>query len=234
MRAIHSYSSLEHSRKCHPKNMARCREPPFSPWLWNGTFSLRSLSRLLTTNSTARSPRPAPSPPYSSPYWETRMASVAESTGEGAGAGEAGESASPWVSLQLCLHSKMPAGNTRLKTRKQTGCFIFKAHPSPLHKGRQMPTTRMRKKEKVRGSLVEIVINLLKSLSVSPLLRLPHGSAVKSLPANAGDLVLIPGSRKRFFRRKWQPAPVFLPGESPWTEAPGGYSPWGGKESDMT
>ena len=24
------------------------------------------------------------------------------------------------------------------------------------------------------------------------------------------------------FRRKWQPAPVFLPGESPWTEVPGG------------
>ena len=155
------------------------------------------------------------------------MASVAKSTGEGGGAGEGAESASPWISLQLLLHSKMPAGNTRLKTWKQKGCFIFKAHPSLLHKGRQMPTTQMWKKEKVKGSLVEIVINLLKSLSVSPLLRLPHGSAVKSLPANAGDLVLIPGSRKRFFRRKWQPAPVFLPGESPWTEAPGGLQSMG-------
>ena len=28
--------------------------------------------------------------------------------------------------------------------------------------------------------------------------------------------------------------PVFLPGESPWTEEPGGYSPWGRNESDMT
>ena len=28
--------------------------------------------------------------------------------------------------------------------------------------------------------------------------------------------------------------PVFLPGESPWTEEPAGYSPWGHKESDMT
>ena len=27
---------------------------------------------------------------------------------------------------------------------------------------------------------------------------------------------------------------VFLPGESPWTEGPGGYSPWGCKESDAT
>ena len=29
-------------------------------------------------------------------------------------------------------------------------------------------------------------------------------------------------------------APVFLPGESPWTEEPGGYSPCGCKESDTT
>ena len=28
--------------------------------------------------------------------------------------------------------------------------------------------------------------------------------------------------------------PVFLPGQSPWTEEPGGYSPWGHKESDTT
>ena len=31
-----------------------------------------------------------------------------------------------------------------------------------------------------------------------------------------------------------QPTPVFLPGESPWAEKPGGLSPWGGKESDRT
>ena len=29
------------------------------------------------------------------------------------------------------------------------------------------------------------------------------------------------------WRRAWQPSPVFLPGESPWTEEPGGSSPWG-------
>ena len=32
----------------------------------------------------------------------------------------------------------------------------------------------------------------------------------------------------------WQPTPVFLPGESPRTKEPGGYGPWGHKESDMT
>ena len=29
-----------------------------------------------------------------------------------------------------------------------------------------------------------------------------------------------------------QPTPVFLPGESPWTEEPGGYSPFDHKERD--
>ena len=36
------------------------------------------------------------------------------------------------------------------------------------------------------------------------------------------------------WRRKWQPAPVFLPGKSHGQRSLGGYSPWGHKESDMT
>ena len=47
---------------------------------------------------------------------------------------------------------------------------------------------------------------------------------IRNVPANAGDL------RRGFdpwvgmipWRRAWQPTPVFLPGESPWTEEPGG------------
>ena len=39
---------------------------------------------------------------------------------------------------------------------------------------------------------------------------------------------------KDLLRKAWQPAPVLLPGESPWTEKLGGYSPWHHKESDMT
>ena len=35
-------------------------------------------------------------------------------------------------------------------------------------------------------------------------------------------------------RRKWQPSPVFLPGESHRQRCLAGYSPWGHKESDMT
>ena len=36
------------------------------------------------------------------------------------------------------------------------------------------------------------------------------------------------------WRRKWQPIPVFLPGESHGQRSLVGYSPWGHKESDMT
>ena len=36
------------------------------------------------------------------------------------------------------------------------------------------------------------------------------------------------------WRRKWQPTPVFLPGESHGQRSLVGYSPWGRKESDTT
>ena len=36
------------------------------------------------------------------------------------------------------------------------------------------------------------------------------------------------------WRRKWHPTPVFLPGESPWTEEPGGLQSMGRKKLDMT
>ena len=50
------------------------------------------------------------------------------------------------------------------------------------------------------------------------------------------------GKRHRFdpwlgkipWRRKWQPNPVFLPGESHGRRSPEGYSPWGRKELDTT
>ena len=35
-------------------------------------------------------------------------------------------------------------------------------------------------------------------------------------------------------RRKWQPTPVFMPGESHGPRSLVGYSPWGRKESDTT
>ena len=37
-----------------------------------------------------------------------------------------------------------------------------------------------------------------------------------------------------FWRRKWQPTPVFLPGEYHGQGSLVGYGPWDHKESDMT
>ena len=57
---------------------------------------------------------------------------------------------------------------------------------------------------------------------------------VKKPPANAGDTSLIPGLGRFPWRRKWQPTPVFLPGESHGQRSLVGYSLWGCKESDTT
>ena len=58
----------------------------------------------------------------------------------------------------------------------------------------------------------------------------PGGSVVKNLPANAGDEGLISGSGRFPWKRKWHPAPVFLPGKSHGQWSLAGYSPWGHKK----
>ena len=61
--------------------------------------------------------------------------------------------------------------------------------------------------------------------------------AVKNPPVNAGGIRvkgLIPGLRRFPWRRKWQPTPVFLPGESHGQRSLAGYSLWGHKETDTT
>ena len=62
----------------------------------------------------------------------------------------------------------------------------------------------------------------------------PGGLEVKASACNAGDQDLIPGSGRFPWRRKWQPTPVFLPGESHGRRSLVGHSPWGCKESDTT
>ena len=57
---------------------------------------------------------------------------------------------------------------------------------------------------------------------------------VKVSACNAGDPGSIPGAGKIPWRRKWQPTPVFLPGESNGWRSLVGYNPWGHKESDRT
>ena len=54
-------------------------------------------------------------------------------------------------------------------------------------------------------------------------------SVVKNLPASAGDPWFDPWVRKILWRRKWQPIPVVLPGESCGRRSLGDWSPWGCK-----
>ena len=66
----------------------------------------------------------------------------------------------------------------------------------------------------------------------------PPGSEVKASACNSGDLGSVPGFdprvRKIPWRRKWQPTPVFLPGETHGRRSLVGYSPRGRKEQDTT
>ena len=55
----------------------------------------------------------------------------------------------------------------------------------------------------------------------------PGSSAVKESTCNAGDCGSIPGLGRFLWSRAWQPTPVFLPGESPWAEEPGGLQSMG-------
>ena len=55
---------------------------------------------------------------------------------------------------------------------------------------------------------------------------------VKDLPANTGDTSLNPGSIP--WKRKWQPTPVFLPGQFYGQRSPVGCSPQGPKGPDTT
>ena len=48
----------------------------------------------------------------------------------------------------------------------------------------------------------------------------PGSSMVKNMPANVGDTGLIPGSGRS--PGEGNVNPVYLPGESPWVEEPGG------------
>ena len=48
------------------------------------------------------------------------------------------------------------------------------------------------------------------------------------------DTGSIPGMGRSSWGRKWQPTPVFFPGEAHGQRSLVSYNPWGCKESDMT
>ena len=55
----------------------------------------------------------------------------------------------------------------------------------------------------------------------------PAGSGGKEFSCNVGDLGSIPGLKRSPGGGAWQPTLVFVPGESPWTEEPGGLQSMG-------
>ena len=64
----------------------------------------------------------------------------------------------------------------------------------------------------------------------------PNGPGVENSPVSTGDkrVGFDLRVRKIPWRRAWQPAAVFLPGESHGQRSLVGSSPWGHKESDTT
>ena len=75
--------------------------------------------------------------------------------------------------------------------------------------------------------------SILKSRDIT-LPDFPGGSDCKASAYNAGDLGSIPGLGRFPWRRKCQPTPVLLSGNSHGWRSLVGYSPWDCKESDTT
>ena len=78
--------------------------------------------------------------------------------------------------------------------------------------------------------LLELVNNFSKASNTKAPLVV---QTVKRLPT-CGRPRFNPWVGKILWRRKWQPAPLFLPGKSHGQSSLVRYSPWGCKESDMT
>ena len=89
----------------------------------------------------------------------------------------------------------------------------------------------------INKNITQISILLLLLFLSNNIRDFPGDSAVRNSPANMQEMQKTwVGSLgwKIPWRRKWQPTPVFLPGQFHGQRSPVGHSPWGPKESDMT
>ena len=80
------------------------------------------------------------------------------------------------------------------------------------------------------GLCFPVLLSILLLASIS----FPSGSEDKVSACNAQGPGSIPGLERFPWRRKWQPTPIFLPGESHGQRSLAGYSPQGCKKSDTT
>ena len=80
---------------------------------------------------------------------------------------------------------------------------------------------------------IKILNAALLTMGPKKLWGFPGVSDGKESTCNA-EIWVYPWVRKIFWRREWLLTLVFLPGESSWTEEPGGLHSWGHKELDMS
>ena len=106
-------------------------------------------------------------------------------------------------------------------------CFFFSFHTLKLPLSYLMACNNFCQEIVYKSHLCSSVPDTLLS-SFLPPLPLPRSSLVAQQEGiclqcrSHGIHGLNPWVRKIPWRRAWQPTPVFLPGESPWTEEPGG------------
>ena len=94
---------------------------------------------------------------------------------------------------------------------------------------REFPGGSAQRRDRASGVLPDILEHLPPKTRVCLLYCLCSHQMEKNLPA-----VFNPWVGKISWRRKWQPTPVFLPGEFHGHRSLVGYSKWGRKELDMT
>ena len=123
--------------------------------------------------------------------------------------------------------------HTKVKDGDDTGCFINECTATGslcANSGKKNWTcSRVVPPEWWKtGPFIYHLLNLIAETSLEAQwqrVRLPRGRYKR------GEFS--PWVEKIPWKRAWQPTPVFLPGESPWTEEPGGLLSMGHKESEQ-
>ena len=111
-------------------------------------------------------------------------------------------------------------------------------NPGPLHWEQGVLAIGPPKKSQyllfLKPTLMKLTKVMINQALLSPSWGFPGGSEGKESACSVGELGSIPGLGRSPGGGHGDLIPIFLPGESPWTEEPVGYSPWGRKESDRT
>ena len=166
----------------------------------------------------------------------------------------------PSVSLRLCGHLPSSSHPTLDNVRSSPSCPCFPFKVLPLHQQLIQAHDHCRQGPLSVDCLTTLVCVTLVILISAPLAKLKlwysllliqqaqlRGCLLRELFLKRSPLNTLPISSyfdphysfissKEIWRTKWQPTPVFLPGESHGQRSLGlvGYSPWGRKESDTT